>query len=56
MDNEMFEQWTHLFTGRLVAQQWCANTLDSPADYETLNRLIEQYRIRLGELGWFMKG
>jgi hypothetical protein len=29
--------------------------LDSPADYETLNRLIEQYRHRLSDLGWFMK-
>jgi hypothetical protein len=53
--NEVLERWTHLFTGPLAVQQWSANTLDSPADYETLNRLIEQYRNRLGDLGWFMK-
>jgi hypothetical protein len=29
--------------------------LDNPADYETLNRLIEIYRNRLGDLSWFMK-
>jgi REP element-mobilizing transposase RayT len=53
--NEVLERWTHLFTGPLAVQQWSANTLDSPADYETLNRLIEQYRNRLGDLSWFMK-
>ena len=29
--------------------------MDSPTDYETLNQLIEQYRNRLGDLGWVMK-
>jgi hypothetical protein len=42
-------------TGPLAVQQWRANTLDNPTDYETLNRLIEKYRNRLGDLGWFMK-
>jgi REP element-mobilizing transposase RayT len=54
-DNEVLERWTHLYTGPFVVQQWHANTLDSPADYETLNRLIEIYRNRLGDLSWFMK-
>jgi hypothetical protein len=39
----------------LVVQQWRANVLENPTDYENLNRLIEQYRNRLGDLGWFMK-
>jgi hypothetical protein len=29
--------------------------LDSPTGYETLNRLVERYRNRLADLGWFMK-
>ncbi|MFT4607783.1 MAG: hypothetical protein ACI9V8_000736 [Urechidicola sp.] len=29
--------------------------LSNPADYENLNRFIEQYRNRLEDLGWFMK-
>ena len=29
--------------------------MDSPADYETLKRLIERYRNRSRDLGWFMK-
>jgi hypothetical protein len=29
--------------------------LDSPTGYEILNRLVEQYRNRLSDLGWFMK-
>jgi hypothetical protein len=41
--------------GPLAVQQWRANTLDNPTDYETLNRLIEKYRNCLGDLGWFMK-
>jgi hypothetical protein len=53
--NGVLERWTHLFTGPLAVQQRRANTLDNPTDYETLNRLIEQYRNRLGDLGWFMK-
>jgi hypothetical protein len=54
-DNEVLERWTHLFIGPPAAQQWRANTLDNLADYETHNRLVEQYRNRLGDLGWFMK-
>jgi REP element-mobilizing transposase RayT len=54
-DNEVLERWTHLYTGPRAVQQWGANTLDNPADYETLNRLIADYRNRLGDLGWFMK-
>jgi hypothetical protein len=42
-DNEVLERWTHLYTGPRTVQQWHANTLDNPADYETLNRLIEIY-------------
>jgi hypothetical protein len=29
--------------------------LENPTDYENLNRLIEQYRNRLDDLGLFMK-
>jgi REP element-mobilizing transposase RayT len=54
-DNEVLERWTHLYTGPRAVQQWSANTLDNPTDYETLNRLIADYRTRLGDLGWFMK-
>jgi REP element-mobilizing transposase RayT len=54
-DNEVLERWNHLYTGPLAVQQWRANTLDNPTDYETLNRLIADYRNRLGDLGWFMK-
>ena len=54
-DNEVLERWTHLFTGPLAVQQRSANTLDSSADYEALNRLILKYRYRFGNLGWFMK-
>jgi hypothetical protein len=54
-DNEVLERWTHLYTGPRAVQLWSANTLDNPADHETLNRLIAKYRNRLGDLGWFMK-
>ncbi len=56
-DNEVLDRWTHLsfITGPPAVQQWRANTLDNPTDHEFLNRLIEQYRNRLGDLGWFMK-
>jgi hypothetical protein len=55
-DNEVLERWTHLlYTALLAVQQWRTNTLDNPTDYETLKSLIEKYRNRLGDLGWFMK-
>jgi hypothetical protein len=54
-DNEVLERWTHLFTGPPAVQQWRANTVDKLTDQELLNSLIEQYRNRLGNLGWFMK-
>ncbi|MFT5226160.1 MAG: hypothetical protein ACI8XX_001914 [Polaribacter sp.] len=39
-DNEVLEGWTHLYTGPRAIQQWSANTLDNPADYENLNGLV----------------
>jgi hypothetical protein len=42
-------------TGPPAVQQWRTNALINPADYETLNRLIEIYRNRLRDLDWFMK-
>jgi hypothetical protein len=42
-------------TGPPAVQQWRANALINPADYETLNRRIEQYRKRLRDLGRFTK-
>jgi hypothetical protein len=54
-DNELRERRTHLYTGPRAVQQWRANIVDKPGDHELLNRLIEQYRHRLGDLGWFMK-
>ena len=54
-DDEVLERWTHLYTGPFPVQQWRTDTLDNPADYETLHRLIPIYRDRLGNLGWFMK-
>jgi hypothetical protein len=54
-DNEVIERWPHLYTGPRAVQQWSANTLGNPADYEILNWLIAKYRNRLGDLGWFMK-
>jgi REP element-mobilizing transposase RayT len=53
--DEVLERWTHLFTGPSVVQQWRANKPLSPADSDSLNRLVEQYRGRLVDLGWFMK-
>ena len=54
-DNEVLDRWTHLFIGPPAVQQWRANTRLNPADNGILNQLVEQYRDRLGDLGWFMK-
>jgi hypothetical protein len=58
-DNEVLERMTYLsliiYNRPPAVQQWRANTVNKPADHEWLNRLIEQYRNCLGDLGWFMK-
>jgi hypothetical protein len=54
-DNKVLYRWGHLFTGLPAVQQWRSNKLINLADYETLNRIIEQYRNRLEDLDWFMK-
>ncbi|MFT5505396.1 MAG: REP element-mobilizing transposase RayT, partial [Gammaproteobacteria bacterium] len=53
--DEVLERWTNLFTGPPAVQQWRTNNLLNPAEHESLSRLTELYRDRLGDLGWFMK-
>ena len=53
---EIAQRWTCLFKGPLLLQKWLSNntTLDK-IETETVLDLIDVYRHRLSDLGWFMK-
>ena len=53
---EIAQRWACLFKGPLLFQKWLSdsNTLDK-IETETVLDLIEVYRDRLSDLGWFMK-
>ena len=51
---EVAEHWMMLFTGPLLVQRWLR---DETADAETLKAMdiVEEWRTRLYDLGWFMR-
>tara|TARA_R100000789_G_scaffold74338_1_gene70031 strand:+ start:119 stop:1105 length:987 start_codon:yes stop_codon:yes gene_type:complete len=51
---EVAEHWMMLFTGPLLVQRWLR---DETGDAETLKamEIVEEWRIRLYDLGWFMR-
>ncbi len=51
---EVAEHWMMLFTGPLLVQRWLR---DETGDAETLKamEIVEEWRTRLYDLGWFMR-
>ena len=54
-DREVAERWTSLFKGPLLIQQYRNGIALSTAEQSTLTAIIDTYRLRLADLGWFMK-
>lgn len=54
-DLEVASRWTCLFKGPLLIQRYIKGVLLDPAEQEVVNDIINTYRLRLGDLGWFMK-
>jgi len=53
---DIAQRWTCLFKGPLLLQKWLRdNTALDKIETETVLDIIEVYRQRLAELGWFMK-
>jgi len=52
---EIAQRWTCLFKGSLLFQKWHnGDQLDS-AELNAVSEEVERYRLRLNDLGWFMK-
>jgi REP element-mobilizing transposase RayT len=54
-DKEVVERWTSLFKGPLLVQQYCKGTTLAPEELRVVSDCINTYRLRLADLGWFMK-
>ncbi|MDF1692494.1 MAG: transposase [Zhongshania sp.] len=54
-DHEVVSRWTSLFKGPFLIQNYLKGVNLSPAEQGALNDIIASYRLRLADLGWFMK-
>ncbi|WP_295873048.1 transposase [uncultured Zhongshania sp.] len=54
-DREVLERWTSLHKGSLLVQRYLNGTALSAAELAALKDIITLYRLRLADLGWFMK-
>ncbi len=52
---EVLQRWQCLYKGPLLIQRKAANQALSLAEQTTVSDILEEYRRRLSDLGWFMK-
>jgi REP element-mobilizing transposase RayT len=52
---EVIERWCQLFSGHLIVDRWLTGTLMSKAELKVMDELIETWRERLYDLGWYMR-
>ncbi|MFO1369523.1 MAG: nitrogen fixation protein NifB [Marinagarivorans sp.] len=54
---EIAERWLQLYSAPLLVQKWLKNPADcDKAELEVVAEIIEQWRTRLHDVGWFMRG
>jgi REP element-mobilizing transposase RayT len=54
-DREVVERWTSLFKGHYLVQQYSKGDTLAPEEQRVVSECINTYRLRLADLGWFMK-
>ena len=54
-DQEVVDRWTSLFKGPLLIQQYSRGEIREPVEQQRVNDIIDTYRLRLADIGWFMK-
>ena len=54
-DHEVVNRWTCLFKGPLLIQKYSQGVILPSAEQQVANDIIDTYRLRLADLGWFMK-
>jgi len=54
---EVVERWMQLYNGDLLVDRWINNPNDlDKATLEAVYQLIEEWRVRLFDISWFMRG
>jgi len=53
--DEVMDHWYLLFSGHFLADRYKAGVSLIPAERQALSDLVEQWRSRLYDLGWFMR-
>jgi hypothetical protein len=55
-DQEVVDRWTSIFKGPLLVQKYIEEKATlAPAETRVVSDFINTYRLRLADLGWFMK-
>jgi hypothetical protein len=53
-NQQVVEQWGRLYDGQPLADRYLAGEVVSKAEWSVLSGLIEKWRLRLYDIGWFM--
>ena len=53
---EVVERWHRIYNGTLLTQRFAKGLLIQPYELDTLNETIAEYRSRLSDISWFMRG
>lgn len=54
---EVAQLWLQLYSAPLLVQKWLKNPTDcDKTELEVVTKIVEQWRTRLHDMGWFMRG
>ncbi|MET0123728.1 MAG: hypothetical protein ABW124_22075, partial [Candidatus Thiodiazotropha sp. 6PLUC9] len=54
-EHEVILQWTQLYKGHLLADRYLSGNSMTTAERAALSELIEEWRLRLYDISWFMR-
>jgi REP element-mobilizing transposase RayT len=54
-ERQVIEQWKRLYKGHRLADRYLAGEVMSKAEWTVLSELIEEWRLRLYDISWFMR-
>ncbi|MET0007260.1 MAG: hypothetical protein ABW109_05305, partial [Candidatus Thiodiazotropha sp. 6PLUC4] len=54
-EREVILQWTQLYKGHLLADRYLSGNAMTTAERAALSELIEEWRLRLYDISWFMR-
>jgi hypothetical protein len=54
-DRQVIEHWRKLYKGHMLADRYLAGEVMSKAEWAALSELIEEWRLRLHDISWFMR-